>query len=87
MNNIHTKKSRLTFTVPEEIFQRFAAVVPEGQRSALVSKLIENEAEKRELVLAEACLCANNDAGLTQLEADFQGLPDTVTEEFDQDDW
>lgn len=73
--------------MPEDIFERFAAVVPEGQRSALVSKLIEIEAEKRELLVAEACNRANKDISLMELEADFQALPETLSEEFDHNGW
>lgn len=80
MNDMSMKKTRQTFTVPEDIFQRFAAVVPSRTRSAIVSQLLEEEARRREMTLAAACDAANADAGLTELEADFQALEDTVTE-------
>lgn len=81
------KKTRQTFTVPEDIFQRFAAVVPSRTRSAIVSKLLEAEAKRRERMLAVACDTANANAGLTELEADFQALEDTVDEPFDRHAW
>lgn len=74
MNNMRKKKTRQTFTVPEDIFQRFAAVVPSRTRSTIVSQLLEEEAKRREMTLAAACDAANADAGLTDLETDFQSL-------------
>lgn len=73
------KKTRQSFTVPEDIFQRFAAVVPSRTRSAIVSKLLEEEARRREMILA-ACDAANGNVELTELETDFQGKEDTVLE-------
>ncbi|MBI4534301.1 MAG: hypothetical protein HY711_10195 [Candidatus Melainabacteria bacterium] len=81
------KKIRLTFTVPEDIFQRFATVVPSRTRSAIVSTLLEEEAKRREMTLAAACDAANADAGLAELEADFQALENTVSEPFDHRGW
>ncbi len=87
MNNISMKKTRQTFTVPEDIFQRFAAVVPSRTRSAIVSQLLEEEAKRREMTLAAACDAANADAGLTDLETDFQSLENTVIEPFERQTW
>ena len=81
------KKTRQTFTVPEEIFQRFAAVVPSRTRSALVSKLLEEETRRRESMLADACDAANANSALTELEADFQALESTISEPFDHRAW
>jgi len=81
------KKTRQTFTVPEDIFQRFAAVVPSRNRSAIVSKLLDEEASRRESTLAAACDAANKSAGLAELEAEFQALENTVSEPFDPNDW
>ena len=83
MNNIRTNKIRQTFTLPEDVFRRFAAIVPEGKRSAIVAMLIEREARRREQALARACDAANSDAGLTALEEDFQSLEDTTSEPWD----
>lgn len=85
MNNIRTNKIRQTFTLPKETFRRFAALVPEGKRSAVIAKLIEDEASRRERGLAQACDAANRDANLAALEADFQALEDTVSEVWDSD--
>ena len=87
MNNLRAKKVRQTFTLPESVFQRFASVVPEGKRSALVAELLEQEALRRENAMVEACRLANQDAELAALESDFQNLGDTVTEAFDGNDW
>jgi hypothetical protein len=78
------KKTRQTFTVPEDIFQRFAAVVPSRMRSALVAKLLEEEAMRRETIIAAACDAANASSDLIELEAEFQALENTVKEPFDQ---
>jgi hypothetical protein len=87
MNNIRMKKTRQTFTVPEDIFQRFAAVVPSRTRSALVTKLLEEETRRREAMLAAACEAANADSDLSALEADFQAVKDIVSEPFDHNAW
>lgn len=80
-------KTRQTFTIPEDIFARFAAVVPSRKRSAVVSKLMEEECRRREEGLATACDQANANAELAELQADFQSLEDTVKEPFDQHGW
>ena len=87
MNNIRSKKIRQTFTLPEAVFLRFASVVPEGKRSALVAELLDQEALRREKALVESCLSANQDAALSELEADFEALEDTVREPFDANAW
>ena len=80
MNNIRTNKTRQTFTLPVEVFKRFAALVPEGTRSSVVSTLLDAEAARREKALAGACDVANADAELLAIEKDFQALEDTVSE-------
>jgi hypothetical protein len=87
MNNIRTKKTRQTFTLPEDTFLRFASVVPEGKRSSTVARLLEEEAKRQEDVLARACQAANKNTGLHKLEKDFQALEDTVLEPFDPHAW
>jgi len=81
------KKTRQTFTVPDDVFRRFAALVPSRKRSAIVSTLLDQEARRRETELARACDSANADAGLAKLEAEFQDLEDTVGEHFDHRAW
>ena len=83
MNSIRTKKTRQTFTLPEDIFHRFATVIPEGQRSAIVASLLEKETKRREDGLARACQAANKRADLLKVEDDFQALEDTILEPFD----
>jgi hypothetical protein len=87
MNIIRTKKIRQTFTVPEDIFERFAALVPSRKRSSIVSRLLEEEARRREVTLAQSCNAANADAGLAELETDFQSLEDTASEPFVHEGW
>lgn len=87
MNTIRTNKIRQTFTLPEDVFRRFSALVPEGQRSAVVALLIEREARRREQALARACDAANESAGLAALEAEFQSLEDTVGEPWEPHAW
>lgn len=90
MNNIHTKRTkriRQTFTLPDEVFRRFASLVPGGQRSAVISALLEEETRKRELALERACEAANKDAHLLEVEQDFQSLENTVSESFDDHAW
>jgi hypothetical protein len=50
-----------------------------------VSELLEAEARKREKALINACMTVNEQAGLHELEADFQSLEDTVAEPFDSE--
>lgn len=87
MTSIRTKKTRQTFTLPEDTFLRFASLVPEGKRSATVARLLEQEAKRQEEILANACHSANKRAGSEELEKEMQALEDTVLETFDPNAW
>jgi hypothetical protein len=87
MNSIRMKRTRQTFTLPEDVFRRFAALVPGGQRSAVIAMLLEKETSRREQSLIQACEAANKESCLTQLEQDFQALEDTIGEPFDHHAW
>ena len=87
MKEIRAKKIRQTFTLPEKTFQRFASIVPEGKRSALIAQLLEDETLRREKLLIEACQAANRDSALEAIEVDFQALNDPISEPFNESDW
>jgi hypothetical protein len=83
MHNIRTYKIRQTFTLPENVFRRFVNLVPEGQRSAIISTLLEAEIARREKNLIHACDAVNKNNELATLESDFQDLEDTIAEAWD----
>ena len=50
---------KMTFEIPVPIALRFKAVVPKGQRSSMVARLLEGEIRSTEADLEAACKKAN----------------------------
>jgi hypothetical protein len=76
---------KMTFTVPEEIAVPFLRRVGPSRRSKYVAEAIAARMRERADIIKEACLAANNDSETQQMQAEFDALPDTMIEEWDDD--
>ena len=72
---------KMTFTLPEEVATVFLRKVGPSRRSKYVAEAIEAKLQEREAMLKAACLSANEDPETKQIQADFDALPDAMTEE------
>jgi len=73
-------EAQATFTVPRRTLERFLSAVPENRVGEVVAGLMRAEADRREAALIAACEIVNADPEMVALEADFQALPDTMEE-------
>ena len=76
---------KMTFTLPEEIAVPFLRRVGPSHRSKYVAEAIAARMRERAEMIKEACLAANNDPETQQMQAEFDALPDTMTEEWNDD--
>jgi hypothetical protein len=76
---------KMTFTLPEEVAIPFLRRVGPSRRSKYVAEAIEAKLRERAEMIKEACLAANNDPDTQQMQAEFDALPDTMTEAWDDD--
>ena len=78
---------QMTFDIPDEVADRFSSEVPASEQSVLVTKLLRQVSRPRltEEQWAAACEAANRDPEMQQIQADFDALPDTMTEAWDDD--
>jgi hypothetical protein len=74
---------KMTFTLPEEVAISFLRKVGPSRRSKYVAEAIEAKLREREEMLKAACLAANEDPETREIQAEFDALPDTMTEEWD----
>jgi metal-responsive CopG/Arc/MetJ family transcriptional regulator len=74
---------KMTFTLPEEVAASFLRKVGPSRRSKYVAEAIEAKLREREEMLKAACLAANEDPETREIQAEFDALPDTMTEEWD----
>ncbi len=76
---------KMTFTLPEELAASFTRRVGSSRRSKYVAEAIETKLRERSEMIKEACLAANNDPDTQQMQAEFDALPDTMAEAWDDD--
>lgn len=76
---------KMTFSFPEDLAARFVRTVPSSHRSRYIADLIESKMREREKMLMEACEAANSDPETREIEREMNALPDTMTEEWDDD--
>lgn len=79
---------KMTFDIPDEVADRFSSEVPPAEQSSLVTKLLRRQVLRPSLTedqWAAACEAANRDPETQQIQADFDALPDTMTEKWDDD--
>lgn len=73
----------MTFTLPEELAAEFTRSIGSSRRSQYVAEALGARLRQRDEMLKEACLAANNDPETRQIEAEFDALPDSIMEEWD----
>lgn len=71
---------RMTFSLPDDLAQKFLATVPNRERSMTVAKLLEQELSQRENKLAAACHAANEDESLNAEIAEWQAFDEELTD-------
>ena len=73
-----TKK--MTFSAPEPLAVQFPRRVAYRDRSRFVSEALAARHEKRDAALIRSCEVANQDLDLAEIEKEFDGLRDEMTE-------
>ncbi len=71
---------KMTFTLPEDLAVDFTRRVPARERSRYVADAIAEKLAEREKRLIRACEIANQDAGLREIETEFDALTDEIPE-------
>lgn len=69
---------RITLTLPDRIASSLLTLVQPGERSALVSKLLEAELEQRKKKLIAACQKASFDKKIEEVVDDWQSFDEKV---------
>jgi hypothetical protein len=57
---------RVNFLLPFDVFAALKTLVPERQRSRVVTRLLENEIEKRKKALSKTAQAVDNDQALNK---------------------
>jgi hypothetical protein len=55
---------KVLVSIPDSLYARMTATIPQRQRSKVIAKLLENEVKKRERDLYEAALAVEQDEEL-----------------------
>jgi hypothetical protein len=79
---------KMTFEIPDEVAERFISEVPASEQSGVVTKLLQRRVPRPRLTEEEwaaVCEAANNDPETKQIQAEFDALPDTMTEAWDDE--
>ena len=71
---------KMTFTLPNELVDRFLRTVPSRDRSRYVSEAIATKLREREERLIRACEAANADPDVHAIEEELDALPEEITE-------
>jgi len=76
---------QMTFDIPEDMAERFSAEVPADEQSRVVLTAIRRRITPRltEEQWAAICEAANNDPETQQIQAEFDAIPDTFDEVWD----
>jgi hypothetical protein len=77
---------QMTFDIPDEVAERFDSEVPVAEQSKVVTKLLLHRRPTPKLTeeqWAEVCEAANNDPETRQIQAEFDTVPDTFDEVWD----
>jgi hypothetical protein len=67
---------KMTFTIPEDVADRFIRQIPAHDRSSYVAEAIAALLKAREQSLIRACEIANGDADVAQIEREWESLAD-----------
>jgi hypothetical protein len=71
---------KMTFTLPEQLADRFVKRVPARERSKYLSQALSEKLAAREKRFVRACEVANQDAEALVIEQEFADMPDQTTE-------
>jgi hypothetical protein len=71
---------KLTFSLPEPLANQFLRRVGSRDRSRFVSEALAARLAERDLELIRACEIANADPEVAEIEREFDGLRDEMTE-------
>ncbi len=71
---------KMTFTLPEEVADKFLRRVPPRDRSRYVAAALAEKLTERDRELVRACEIANQDPEVAAIEKEFDSLPDETTE-------
>jgi len=68
---VKTETVRVNFTIPKEIYYALKMVIPNRQRSKVITKLIKQEVQKRELLLSGVAKAVEKDKMLNEEMSDW----------------
>jgi len=71
---------KMTFSVPEPLAAEFLRRIALRERSRFVSEALAARLAEREIALIRSCEVANRDLDVAEIERDFDGIGDEMTE-------
>jgi hypothetical protein len=71
---------KMTFSVPEPLAAQFLRRVASRDRSRFVSEALAARLEERDVALISACEIANQVLDVAEIEREFDGIGDEITE-------
>lgn len=75
---------RILITVPDILAARMKAVLPTGQRSRVIARILEEEIDRRERELYECAVAVEAD---TALNEDLEGWESTTSDGVEHETW
>ena len=67
---------KMTFTIPQNLATQFLRRVPTRDRSRYVTKAISARLQEHEEQMIKSCQAANENAGVLEIEKEWDGLAD-----------
>jgi len=71
---------KMTFSVPEPLAVQFLRKVASRERSRFVSEALAARLEARDAALIGACEVANHELDVAEIEREFDGIGDEMSE-------
>jgi metal-responsive CopG/Arc/MetJ family transcriptional regulator len=75
---------KVLISLPDELYGRMLAVIPQRHRSKLIAEILEREIEKREQELYEAALAVAKEQELNEEMADWDV---TISDGIETETW
>jgi hypothetical protein len=69
---------KMTFSIPEDVAQKFVRRVPARERSKYLAQALSEKLSARERQLAAACKAANEDPEVRAIEEEFDAITDEI---------
>ena len=63
--------NKVLISIPDQLAARMKAIIPQRQRSKIITNLIQKEVEKREKILYECAVAVENDVTLAHEMKDW----------------